>query len=218
MEKYIKKISKILEKMENYISKEEIQEKLEDIRTQMIYETANKVANKEGKQRLKYAKEMLKESQYIRPKYTKQYIKNGKYMLCNGYNAVALNEELKGIELTEDTELIDVDSLINKLTDIQDITDKINFDKILELEIKNKSIKEKENKIIYMFKTNDDTEKFVNPLLFREIYEILGGKNENITILSDDSSLSPIVIKSNLGEGLVLPVRMNNKEKTNYES
>lgn len=195
MNKYINKLEKI-----NYIYK--IPE-LKNIIEEMYYDETLKELSKNNikKDQLKSAKNILKNAKGI---YEKQFYKNGKYCLCDGYVLAVLNEKIEGIP----TEEKDLESYINyqnvfPTLDLEEI--KINKEEIIkEAKKTNKRIKYCEFPFTLKF---NNIEKGVNAKFLLNMIYILGGFDK-VIIKSDKSEISPFVLESELGKGMVLPIKL----------
>lgn len=216
MEKYLNQIDRILE-LYDKAKEQEALEKIKQLREILIYDIAEKNCNnKFEKEQLKYAKLLLKNASDSRPLLKKMYKVNNTFQLCDGYVGVVLKEPIKGLELnTAEGEYFDCRTIINRsgknYYDYDDDYTEVDID-ILELEqlaIKIKKYKEPPypNEFLkYKFNT------YYHPLNLLTAIKILGTENVKVYFHTSNGK-DPIYLKSNLGEGIVLPIIVSNKRK-----
>lgn len=209
MEKYIKRINEIIGEYNNK-NFEKLGGLLEEIKKDMIYETALKNVNKKGKLQLQCAKKILKDKNTEnRPLFQKIYKIDDEYMICNGYVGICLKNMIVGLDLHSEE---DSKRCVNIRNIISDININYNFSKteinMLELEkliVENKNRK-KDEKLKPFIISKEKIKIAVNPEYLKNVINVLGGECE--IICSDTNSRDPIYLKSELGEGIVLPIIM----------
>lgn len=207
MEKYIKRINEIIREYNNK-NFEKLGGLLEEIKKDMIYETALKNVDKKGKLQLQCAKKILKDKNNdVRPLFQKVYKIDDEYMICNGYIGICLKNMINGLELHSEEDSKKCLNIRNIFPDVY-----YNFSKteinMLDLEksiIENKN-KRKDEELKPFIISKEKIKIAVNPEYLKNTINVLGGECE--IICSDINSRDPIYLKSELGEGIVLPIVM----------
>lgn len=208
METYLNKIDYI----ENLLLEEKLQlatEKIQELKKVIIYDIALKSATAGQKERLRSAKELIKNSKLkneSRPLFHKIYKVDDTFQICDGYTAVVLNDMIEGLELnTEKAEYLDCRKIINSCNPSGYNYEKVEID-MMELEQKSiqaKRVKDRD------FTT--DEKLIINNLHFNPIFvlraiKILGKDKVNI-YAHTTSQIEPLYLKSDYGEAIVLPIR-----------
>lgn len=208
METYLKRIDDI----NKLLLEEKLQlatEKIQELKKVIIYDIALKSATGGQKERLRSAKELIKNCKLAnesRPLFHKIYKVDDTYQICDGYTAVVLNEMIEGLELnTEKAEYLDCRKIINSCNPTGYNFEKVEID-MMELEQKSiqaKRVKDRD------FTTEEKI--IINNLHFNPIYvlraiKILGKDNVNI-YAHTTSQVEPLYLKSDFGEAIVLPIR-----------
>ena len=210
MESYIKKINNI----EKLILDDKIliaKEKLQELKSNIIYDMAmkNLKGNKNNKDQLKYAKQLLKNSytkNENRPLFHKIYKVDDTFQLCDGFTAIVLNNMIDGLELnTEKGDYLDCRKIIKSCNPTGYEYQK---EKIDMLELEQQAIKIKKIKDIPIPLENIGKIKntYYNPMYLLWAIKILGTTNVNI-YFNNSNPKEPIYLKSELGEAIVLPIK-----------
>lgn len=216
MEKYLNKVDKILELLSDdkaLVAK--IQ--LEDMRKELIYDLALKNSkNKYEKEQLKSAKALLKSASDDRPLFKKMYQVDGTYQLCNGFIAIVLYNMIAGLELnTKEIPSLDCRTVV-KPSSGNYVEYDYNYKEvdIDLLELEQLAVKIKKNKespypielLGHKFNT------YYHPLNLLTAIKILGTQNVKVYFHTTNAK-DPIYLKSDLGEGIVLPMKMPDEKK-----
>ncbi len=213
MEKYLNQIDKILEFLLD--SKELLaEEKLKELKKTIIYDMALKNSNTVEKQQLKTAKEFLKnsaKSNEVRPLFHKMYKIDDTYQLCDGFVAIVLKNKIEGLEVnTAEGEYLDCRKVIHRdyniMYNLEEIYSKEEID-LLELEQQATIVKRIKNLPLPDEVMQNKYRTYYNPLKLLTAIRILGTKNVEIYFPKNDSK-APIYCLSDLGEAIVLPVKM----------
>lgn len=215
MEKYIKKIDNLLDKINN----SEVEEMLKQLRNDIIFDMALKRCNSNNKkEQLRYAKQLLADAKKdkARPLIHKMYQIDDTYQLTDGYIGVVLKEPITGLELnTNEGQYFDCRTVINRTGknyyDYDYNYKEVDID-LLELEqlvLKIKKYKEPPYPTEFL---GNKYNTYYSPLRLLTAIKILGTENVKV-YFHTSSEKSPIYLKSDLGEGLVLPITVPKQEK-----
>lgn len=210
MEKYINKIDKILELIQNQkviVAQNELKNLKEDI----IYDMAfKKCKGKADKEQLKYARLLLKSAKQdtTRTFMHTMYKIDNTYQILDGFVAVVLNEPIAGLEVKDYEEgYFDCRTVINRANKNYFEYD-YNYKKVDVdlLEMEQLVLKNKKSKPPYPTETLcHKYNTYYSPLRLLIAIKILGTNNVDI-YFHTSSEKDPIYLKSDLGEAIVLPI------------
>lgn len=216
MERYLDKLDKILE-LHSQAKEPEAFENIKQLRETIIFDIALKNSkSKYEREQLKSAKTLLKNIGDDKPRFKKMYKIGNSFQICDGYVAVVLNKSIKGLELnTADGEYFDCRNVL-KTANGNYFENDYNYEKvdidILELEqlaIKIKKYKEPPYPTEFL-KQKFNT--YYHPLRLLTAIKILGTENVKVYFHTSNGK-DPIYLKSDLGEGIVLPITVSKNEE-----
>lgn len=202
MEKYIKKINELLDKIDN----SEAEQKLRELREDIIYDLALKDSKGSKKEQLRYAKQLLADAKKNkRPSLIQMMYKiDDTYQLTDGYVGVVLNEKIEGLELnTAEEEYLDCRRVIDK----SDFRYNLNYKKVdINLEtLTQQAIGMKNTKVeIYIGET------YFKPMNLLRAIKILG--TDNVEVYFNTKGENNIYLESPLGRAVVLVTKRKNAE------
>ena len=177
--------------------------------------------NKEFKEnykleQLKYARLLLEEAKADKKRLFmhNMYKVEDSFQITNGYIAVVLKEPIEGLEVSTDlTDYFDCRTVINRKDknyyeyDYDYKKVKIDLSELEKLVGRIKNLKPPKNfKCVYK-----QYNVYYNPLYLLTAIKILGTNNVDV-YFHTSSSNEPIYLKSDLGEGIVLPVKVNKED------
>lgn len=218
MERYLDKLDKILE-LHSEAKEQEAFEHIKQLRETIIFDIAleNSKNNKYKREQLKSAKLLLKGVSNDRPLSKKMYKIDNTFQLCDGYTAIVLKEPIQGLELNSaDGEYFDCRKVVktssgNYVEYDDDYKEPKNIElwKLEQLSLKIKKYKEPPYPIEFLGHIFDT---YYHPKQLLTAIRILGTENVKIYVHYSNAK-APIYLKSDLGEGIVLPIRVPDEEK-----
>ena len=216
MEKYIRKIENIQKLLTNS-EQQQAEEKLQELKNEIIYDLAlKKCCGNNNKDRLKYAKKLLKNIPDDKPQFIKMYKIDNTYQLCNGFIAIVLKEPIFGLELnTAECEYFDCRKVTNR-------SGKNYYEYDYEYKETNIDLLELQQLVMKISKYKDtpypiellghNYNTFYHPLNLLIAIKILGTDNVKVYFNVEDST-DRIYLKSDLGEAIVQPIKVPEKAK-----
>lgn len=205
LEKYIKEINRILEKVEN--KDMTFKDDLQSLYNTLVLDSASMNVGKAGKTQIKTMNKLIKGVDECRERFKTMFRDGEMYCFTNGFVGIELYNQLPGIPLEEkEPAPLALHNLIaNSGNDV--FMEEVQIDQ-LEIEqavIKNKSKTRKQAKEPFVIQSGNIKIGF-NPEYYQDIINCLG---DNCKVLaSTQNAYHPIYIKGELGNAILMPIRL----------
>ena len=206
LEKYIKEINKILEKVEN--KDITFKDDLQSLYNTLVLDSALTNVGKAGKTQIKTMNKLIKgvDDEY-KGRFKTMFCDEKMYCFTNGFVGIELYNQLPGIPLNEkEPAPLALHNLIANAGD-DVFMEEVQIDQ-LEIEkavIQNKSKTKKQAKEPFAIQSGNIKIGF-NPEYYQDIINCLGGNCK--VLASTQNALHPIYIEGELGNAILMPVRL----------